>query len=576
MKRASLIVGILLLSTVVVSASSRRMNVDTSKISFDNSSKTISITSNFDSAYAIEYDDNELKGNTQFEETMTKLTKKTTYLLLGNSNSVVNNYTDYAKRKEELYNLRYAPDQIPKDENGNYITSSEEYKDDVVTGINIPGMFKLLSEKNITYENFGTVKVFETDEYVITRTALSGVTIEMANENEPMKLDTLKTNLVLTYFYKLKGSEYKLYWIMAETNDDVESYFTEIETAENNNETLASNSKYVAEVSDFYDYSKLKALPDSDINKIYNNNANSIVILNTYYDKSIINTGVGFFISDGIIVTTWNFVEESLMHGQFILIRDKDGKLYEYDGFVTATPELDIAVIKLKEKVSGKVSLGDVSTMAKEDPVIAISTKSGIGLSVVSGIMISNEATIKSLIPLSSTDEGSPLFNSKGEVIGINTSKSVNSSISIAMPTTYLTKLQQQFLQTDFANIKTITFDELKEKYYYSNYNKETLINSIGSKTWNKYKKIGDIENKILINLVKASYYDGVISLRYQNQVSNLISNMSMASSFRGQLIDDGYKKTYESTTKCVYESSKYKVIIMDEFNYLIVLMVKK
>jgi uncharacterized protein YxeA len=565
---------ILTISITVYAAGKNRMTIDIDAINF-NINKNSDITSKFDNNYAIKYDDSSFKEGKDLENTMTILTKKTTYLLLGDPNKNVNDYKDYAKRKAELFDLRYAPN-IPKDENGDLIETSPEYKDDIVTGINIPGMFKLLSEKSITYQHLGAIKVFKTNEYVITRTALDGVTIEWPNENEPLKIDKLETNLVLTYFYKQINNEYKLYWIMAETQDDVETYFSDIENAESNDNNLAMNSKNISEVSQFYDYSKLNALADSKIKKIYDDNVNRIVILNTYSDKSIINTGVGFFISDGIIATTWNYIEQSLLKGQFILIRDKFDNLYEMDGLVTINPDLDIAIIKLKTKIGSKVTLGDVSKMTSEDPVISISTKTGFGLTVVSGIMVSNDSTIKSLIPISSSDEGSPLFNSNGEVIGINTSKMVNSSLSVAMPSKYLSDLQSQFASTDFNSLTVVNFDKLKEQYYYKNHNKEMVANNIATNIWNKYKNIGNIDKTIVLPLLKASYYDGIVSLRYQNNIPSLIDNIKMSSSFRGKLIDDGYKMTSESPTKYIYENSKYKVIIMDQFNYLIILLARK
>lgn len=574
-KKIFVTICLLFIITVTAYAKTSKMDVDTKNIELQLNGKTNAITSNFNKNYAIDYNSNDLYVDKKFQKQMTDLTNRTTYLLLGAPNTKNDNYVEYAKRKKELFLLRYAP-LIPKTADGKLDSTSVEYKDDTATGMNIPGMLKLLSEKNINYSGHGNVKIFQTKDYTITKTALSGVTIEWPNEDNPKKIDLLKTNMILTYFYKLYNNEYKLYWIMAETNDDVESFFQGLGENEEENKSGALNSKYISELSSFYDYSKLKNIKDIDINNIYNANIGNIVLLNTYYDKSIVNTGVGFFIEDGIIATTWEFVEKSLMKGQFLIISDSSGKVYEYDGFVTATPELDIAIIKLKVKTNNKVTLDSVDNMQENDPVISISTKSGYGLSVVSGIMISKGSEIKSLIPLSSTDSGSPLFNSYGKVIGINTSKSLNSSISIAMSSKYLIELKQKLSSIDFDKINYLSFDKLKEKYYFHNFNEELVVNSLDKKIWDEYSKIGKIKTSLILKLKKASYYDGVVSLRYQNDATDFISNIKMASSFIGKLKDEGYKSTYDSNDKKIYDNGKYKVIVMNEFNSLIILLVRK
>ena len=74
--------------------------------------------------------------------------------------------------------------------------------------------------------------------------------------------------------------------------------------------------------------------------------------------------------------------------------------------------------------------------------------------------------------------------------------------------------------------------------------------------------------------LVKASYKDNIVSLRYKNSISNYISSMQLAVSFKEQLINDGYKEILKSSSKCIYENGKYQIVIMEEFDYLIVMMV--
>ena len=102
----------------------------------------------------------------------------------------------------------------------------------------------------------------------------------------------------------------------------------------------------------------------------------------------------------------------------------------------------------------------------------------------------------------------------------------------------------------------------------------KNIVNSIPKSKWKKFKKIGNIENNIKMELVKASYKDNIVSLRYKNSISNYISSMQLAVSFKEQLINDGYKEILKSSSKCIYENRKYQIVIMEEFDYLIVMMV--
>ena len=206
---------------------------------------------------------------------------------------------------------------------------------------------------------------------------------------------------------------------------------------------------------------------------------------------------------------------------------------------------------------------------------MTISSKSGVGLSLQTGIVTSKDGYIQSAIPLREADEGSPLYNDAGQLIGINTAKAVNTSVSLAIDVNALEEIKNKIGSKDFDSIKTVSFNELKEKYYYTNYNEEKIVNSISDTKWQTFKKIGDIENNIKLDLVKASYDNNVVSLRYKNGISKYINSMQLASSFKEELINTGYRETLNSSTKCIYVSNDYKVMIMDEFDYLIIVMVK-
>lgn len=572
MKKLLIGICIIFISCTSVFALSNEFLIDTSNLSFTNSKKT-SIVNNFNEEYNLSY--SITSNDAEFEEKIINLSKKVTYLLLGKTNNTDENSEEYYRRHQDYLNLRYNP-EVPKDEN-TFIgldVNSQEYKDDLVSGITIPSMFLMLDELEIVYKSIGDIRVTKTDDLVISMVFLPNITIKEEAKENPMEYEITKTNLILYYYFKELNGEYKLYYLMGETTDTLNEYFTEVENTEDKS-VMQVAPNYNTTLSAIYDYSQLEALRDEQINEIYNSNSKNIVVINSYYNNINVASANGFFINDGLIITTWNFIEKSLINAQYIAIKDNQGNILEIDGIVTVNPETDIAVIKLKDKTNKSVSLGNSDNLKTEDPAVIISSKTSVGLTLQKGIVIANDGYIQTTIPLEASDEGSPLINAEGQVIGINTAKQINTSISIAVNANVLKEIQNKFKNIEFSNLEAVSFDTLKEQYYYVKYNDEIIQNNIPENKWKEYSKIGDIEESIKLKLVKANYKDGIVSLRYSNEISKYITSMQLASQFKKNLIENEYTEILNSNKKCIYEGKNYQIVIMEEFNYLIIVMVK-
>lgn len=573
MKKKILLITLLSISAFGVFALSNKFTIDSSKFSFSKNYKQNAVTNEFNKDYALTY--NISSNNEELKEEITALSKKVTYLLLGQGDMTNESSLEYYERRNKYLELKYAP-EIPKDPNSysGYDETSQEYKDSILPDFAIPQMFSQLDELNIIYNSIGAIRVGVVDDYVISMVSLPDATLKQENSEEPMKYDTVKTNLIMYYYFKKLNDEYKLYYLFGEGTDDLSQYFGSIEDNENTkNLVIAQNND--TKLREIYDFSKADSLDENKLNQIYNSNSKNILILSAYYNTSLVASANGVLISDGLVVTTWNFLEKALINSQFFAIKDNEGNSYQIDGIVTANPETDLVVIKLKDKVTATTTLGNINNVNINDAVMTISSKSGVGLSLQTGIVTSKDGYIQSAIPLTETDEGSPLYNDAGQLIGINTAKAVNTSVSLAIDVNALEEIKNKIGSKEFDSIKAVSFNELKEKYYYTNYNEEKIVNSISDTKWQTFKKIGDIENNIKLELVKASYDNNVVSLRYKNGISKYINSMQLASSFKEELINSGYRETLNSSTKCIYVSNDYKVMIMDEFDYLIIVMVQ-
>ena len=574
MKKICIGITTFLIGISSVCAISNNFTIDSSHLSLSNNNiKENLVLGNFNESYSLSHSIS--TNNSKIEEEITELTKKTTYLLLGDFNNKDESCEEYYKRHQDYLNMG-AYQTFPRDENtdSGYDESIANYKYAFISEFAVPSMFLQFNKLGILYNNYGDIRITINDNFIISSVLLPKVKMKEENAEDPRKYDTIETNLVITYYFLKIGDEYKLAYLYGETTEQMNNYFTELENTETKS-TMQVAPSYDTNLKEVYDYSRLEAMTEDEINNIYNLNKDNIVVLNSYYNNYAVASGNGFFINNGLVITTWNFIERSLIEAQYITIKDNTGTSYEIEGIVTANPQTDIAVIKLKNKTDSQVKLGDAEVLQIEDPVISISSKTGIGLTVQKGIVVANDGYIQSSIPLSVADEGSPLLDKNGNVIGMNTSKQVNTSISLAVNVEVLKEVQNKFNNIDFSSIEAISFDKLKEQFYYVKYTDELVINNISSNKWKEYSKIGNIEENIKLELIKASYKDGVISLRYQNGISNYISSMQMASAFKEQLISEGFTEVLSGSKKCIYENSKYQVIIMDEFDYLIIIMVR-
>ena len=572
MKR-KILIGLLAFLSLTSSAyvSKDSFNFDSKKLTFAGNSKESSIINKFNSEYNLSTKTS--SDNEEEKNKIIKLSKKITNLLLGDMNVKDETSEHYYNRHKE-YLKQGAYNYFPKDSSSKtgYDESIENYRFASVSEFAVPQLFNKLNELGIIYNSYGDIRVTIKDNLALSMVLLPNVKIKEENKEDKEKYNIKEENLILYYYYIKIDDNYRLAYLYGEYGEDVQKYFDELENSESSGTKAISS--YETNLSSLYNYDKVNSITDDELNQIYNKNISNLVYLSSYYNNSIMNNANGFLITDGIVATTWNFLEKSLMDSQFITIRDNNSNVYEIDGIITASPEEDIALIKLKNATKSTISLAGTTELKTEDPLIAISTKSGVSYSIQKGIVISNDDYIQSSIPLSTTDEGSILLNVDGNVVGMNTSKSTDTSISIAIKKEVLKEAKDKFSNIDFNSIKTITFEKLKENYYVK-YNNENVINDIPSRIWKKYSKIGDIENNIKLELIKASYDNGVVSLRYKNEIKDYISSMQFAASYKEQLLQDGYKEILNSDEKCIYQNNKYKIIIMSEFDYLIVVMVK-
>ena len=83
------------------------------------------------------------------------------------------------------------------------------------------------------------------------------------------------------------------------------------------------------------------------------------------------------------------------------------------------------------------------------------------------------------------------------------------------------------------------------------------------------------MDKTITLPLVKSSYKDGILSLRYKNSASESLSTMYLVNDYIEKLKENGYENTYDTLEKKIYKNNKYQVIIKENMSYLIILIVE-
>ncbi|MFH0926456.1 MAG: trypsin-like peptidase domain-containing protein, partial [bacterium] len=136
--------------------------------------------------------------------------------------------------------------------------------------------------------------------------------------------------------------------------------------------------------------------------------------------------GTGFIIEDGYILTNYHVIKDA---EEIKVVLDNGN---EFDAEVIGKDaKLDIGVIKIKSpKDLPFVQLGDSDVLEVGEWVVAIGNPFGFKHTVTAGILSGKERTIgtgpydqylQTDASINPGNSGGPLFNAKGEVVGINT-----------------------------------------------------------------------------------------------------------------------------------------------------------
>lgn len=182
---------------------------------------------------------------------------------------------------------------------------------------------------------------------------------------------------------------------------------------------------------------------EAPASRLYSEESSAIVVIGARTKKTSA-FGSGFVVdSQGLILTNYHIIAKA----SYLGVKIKSGQEYNNVYIINYDPVKDIALIKIDAKGLRAVKLGDSDKVKVGEKAIAIGNPLGLENSVSDGLISAIRQTNEGFkvfqisVPLSAGSSGGPLFNLKGEVIGITTaSYTQGQNVNFALPINYAKK----------------------------------------------------------------------------------------------------------------------------------------
>ncbi len=249
--------------------------------------------------------------------------------------------------------------------------------------------------------------------------------------------------------------------------------------------------------------------------------------------------GAGFIISEeGYILTNRHVIEKSKQ----INVSTADGENY-IATLVGQDDVTDIALLKIEpNQPLAPAVLADSDTLEVGDWVLAVGNPFGLMNTVTSGIVSAKSRNIHETpfddyiqtdAPINEGNSGGPLFNTKGEVVGLNTlifaQKGNSLGVSFAIPSNQIQRVYQSFMQKGDVQHAALAI-ELKETTL-SQGKKALIVTALKDENW-------ALKNDLRVGDVIISYND--IPVSSEQAFNVFISDLDPQTELTFQIYRDG------------------------------------
>ncbi len=257
--------------------------------------------------------------------------------------------------------------------------------------------------------------------------------------------------------------------------------------------------------------------------------------------------GSGFIISKSGLILTNNHV---VARATKIKIKLDNGK--EYPAKVIGTdPKTDLALIKVKpdKDFPKPLTLGDSDKIRVGDWVIAVGNPFGLSETVTAGIISAKGRVIgagpyddflQTDAAINPGNSGGPLFNMKGEVIGINTAilnhgQNIGFAIPINMAKALLPQLKKGKVIRGWLGVEIQSLTPELAKSFHLKSKKGVLISEVVSKS--PADKAGLRQGDVIVAYNRKPVTDAY-------EISRLVAQTKPGTTVPIRIIRDGHEKT--------------------------------
>lgn len=191
------------------------------------------------------------------------------------------------------------------------------------------------------------------------------------------------------------------------------------------------------------------------------------VVLVTAYDENrkVVSQGSGFAVGTGLFATNYHLVKD----GVVVKITAGDGKVYDVDGIVKYDKAKDLALLKTTVETGvNPLKLGTKKSLTKGSRIVAIGKANGAKNTVTKGSIKSLKVdgltdAIELSASISKESTGGPVFDMKGNVVGITAYGISKQNVNAVIPADYVADWVKELSKHSFGNIrivrKTLVFD---------------------------------------------------------------------------------------------------------------------
>ena len=502
-------------------------------------------------------------------------------LTIEEENEIIETATNITNAFNEIDNDKYISNiekyavRMPSVKLEEDLIFTEEFKNWSKNIMQLESLAQLFRNRSATFESIKGTK--------ITYISKERVLIQVYVDNYRITYGQTKYGLDAIFEYEIVYEEvskkYKVNKMEVEWVTDLEKYYQNTETKERNQNKFNSNalsniSSYIPESYTNFDFTKLKTVTQSQTATIYNKNKDSVVIIDSASEGGLpTGSASGFYIREGIIMTSYTSIYSMIENGakRYYAV-DNEEKIIEIEGIVTVYPEINVAILKLKEETGLPVTIGNSSSLEENDPIVVISSSLGLNASIKLGIYFDSldddYKIIRTSLPLIDGDNGSAIFNLNGDVIGINTSVSTseseyNSGLNNAVDINIVKDVINKLKEDNFKDIKVYSFDKIIKK--------ETtkVINEVDENTWSKYQQLPLITNIYPVNLYSAYINENYLIIRYRQDNYNILTNEEVINLYIKNLTANEFKQTSNN----VYTKNNITIRIQNNLGYIILII---